>query len=94
MMGGMAVRSLGLADGKGVQFYKFDQIPSTKDYITEWYQVLNNLQLTETEKQAIVDEANYVFALNIAIFEELEGSPFKAMWTLAINTLKLKLGLN
>ena len=93
-MGGMAVRSLGLSDGKGVQFYEFDQIPSTKDYITEWYNKLNNLPLSNAEKQDIVDEANYVFALNIAIFEELEGSPFKAMWTLAINTLKIKMGIN
>jgi len=49
--------------------------------------------LTEQEKQEIVDEANFCFGLNIAIFEELEGSPFKAMWTLAMNSLKLKLGL-
>lgn len=94
MMGGMAVRSLGLEAGQGVQFYEFDQIPKVKDYITEWYETLNNLQLSGTEKQEIVDEANYVFALNIAIFEELEGSALKAMWTLAINTLKLKMGIN
>ena len=55
MMGGMAVRSLGLSDGKGVQIYEFDQIPSTKDHIAEWHQELNNLQLTEAEKQEIVD---------------------------------------
>jgi len=94
MMGGMAVRSLDLKRGQGTQFYEFEDIPSAKDYITKWYQKLNNLPLTESEKQEIVDEANYVFALNIAIFEELEGSPFKAMWTLAFNSLKLKLGLN
>jgi len=94
MMGGMAVRSLGLSDGNGVQFYEFDQIPSARDYITTWYETLNSLELTDIEKQEIVDEANYVFALNIAIFEELEGSPFKAMWTLAVNTLKLKMGIN
>ena len=90
----MAVRSLGLENGQGVQFYDFDQIPTVKDYITKWYETLNNLQLSDAEKQEIVDEANYVFALNIAIFEELEGSAFKAMWALAINTLKIKLGIN
>eukprot|EP00522_Entomoneis_paludosa_P004990 CAMPEP_0172468328 /NCGR_PEP_ID=MMETSP1065-20121228/60999_1 /TAXON_ID=265537 /ORGANISM="Amphiprora paludosa, Strain CCMP125" /LENGTH=283 /DNA_ID=CAMNT_0013225691 /DNA_START=27 /DNA_END=876 /DNA_ORIENTATION=- len=94
MMGGMAMRSLDLTPGKGVQFYEFDQIPSAKEYISEWYQTLNQLDLTETEKQAIVDEANYCFALNIAIFEELEGSAWKAMWTLAFNTIKLKLGMS
>lgn len=94
MMGGMAVRSLDLSNGNGVQFYEFEQISNTKDYITRWYKKLNQLQLSDTEKQEIVDEANYVFALNIAIFGELEGSPFKAMWTLAINSLKLKLGMS
>ena len=93
-MGGMAVRSLGLADGQGVQFYDFDRIPNVKNYITEWYETLNSLQLSDVEKQEIVDEANYVFALNIAIFEELEGSALKAMLTLAINTFKLKMGIN
>jgi len=92
MMSGMATRSLDL-NGQGVAFYQFDEIDSVKDYIAEWYTILNNLDLTAKEKQEIVDEANFCFALNIAIFEELEGSPVKAMWTLAMNSLKLKLGL-
>jgi len=90
----MAVRSLGLGEGDGVAFYDFDNIPNTRDYITGWYRRLNGLKLSDQEKREIVDEANYVFALNIAIFEELEGSPFKAMWTLPFNSLKLKFGLN
>jgi len=93
MMGGMATRSLDLQDGKGVAFYQFDDIPNTKNYISSWYQRLNQLDLTDEQRNEIVDEANLVFGLNIAIFEELEGSPFKAMWTLALNSLKLKLGL-
>ena len=93
-MSGMAVRSLDLKEGKGVQFYEFEGISSVKDYITEWYDILNKLDLTDEEKQEIVDEANYVFKFNIDLFEELEGSPFKAMWTLGISSLKEKLGLN
>mmetsp|Transcript_22137 Transcript_22137/g.61520 ORF Transcript_22137/g.61520 Transcript_22137/m.61520 type:complete len:283 (+) Transcript_22137:78-926(+) len=93
MMGSMARRSLDLSEGHGVQFYEFKDINNTKDYITEWYHILNRLELTDVEKQAIVDEANYCFALNIAIFEELDGSALKAMFTLGINTLKMKLGL-
>jgi heme oxygenase len=93
MMGGMATRSLELTDGKGVAFYAFDEIPNTKDFITDWYQRLNDLNLSEDQKKDIVNEANCVFDLNIGILEELEGSPLKAVWTLAINTLKMKLGL-
>jgi heme oxygenase len=93
MMKGMATRSLNLEDGQGVSFYEFDKIDDTKEFITDWYTRLNALDLTDAQKKEIVDEANYVFGLNIAIFEELEGSPFKAMWSLAWKSLKLKLGV-
>ena len=70
----------------------FDDIPSAKDFITEWYNSLNGLELTDEQKQEIVDEANRVFDLNIGILQELEGSAAKAMLTLLINSLKSKLG--
>ena len=90
MMGGMASKSLGLEPGQGTTFYQFDDIPDTTDFITQWYINLNKLDLTQEQKNEIVDEANLVFALNIEILEELEGSPFKAMLMLAINSLKEK----
>ena len=90
MMGGMASRSLSLQNGDGTAFYTFDDIPSTKDFITEWYTRLNELDLTQQQKEEIVDEANLVFALNIDVLQELEGSPLKAMLTLAVNSLKEK----
>jgi heme oxygenase len=93
MMGGMASRSLDLKDGEGTAFYTFDDIPSTYEYITDWYTRLNALDLTDAQKQEIVDEANLVFDLNIGILQELDGSPFLAMWTLAVNSLKVRLGL-
>lgn len=40
----------------------------------------------------IVDEANKVFALNIGLFQELEGSAVKGMTLLAFNSLKSKFG--
>ena len=92
MMGGMASKSLGLEPGQGTSFYQFDDILDTKAFIDEWYTNLNKLDLTDKQKEAIVDEANLVFALNIEILEELEGSPFKAMMMLAINSLKEKFG--
>jgi heme oxygenase len=90
MMGGMASRSLNLENGDGTAFYNFDDIPSAKNFITEWYQKLNDLDLTEEQKKEVVDEANFVFALNIGILQELEGSPLKAMLTLAISGLRSK----
>lgn len=93
MMGGMATRSLDLEDGNGVAFYEFEDIPSAKEYITDWYQRLNGLDLTDGQKKEIVDEANFVFDLNIGILQELEGSPLKTIWTLSVSALKQKLGM-
>jgi len=94
MMGGMASRSLDLgSNGDGVAFYTFDEIDSAKNFITDWYSRLNSFNLTQEQKQEIVDEANLVFDLNVGILEELEGSPFKAIWSMAIYSLKEKLGM-
>jgi heme oxygenase len=89
MMGSMASRSMDLpADGSGVAFYTFEGVPSTKDFITKWYTTLNALGVSDAQQQSIVDEANLVFQLNIGILEELEGSPWAALWTLAVRSAK------
>merc|ERR1712086_198787 len=93
MMGGMARRSLQLDERRGMSFYEFDDIPQTKPFIEEWYRELNQLDLSEAQKEAIVDEGNLVFALNIEVFEELEGNPVRALWTLASSSLKAALGI-
>lgn len=93
MMGGMASRSLNLENGDGTAFYSFEDITSTNNFITEWYGRLNELELSDDQKHEIVDEANLVFDLNIDLLQELEGSPVKAMLTLAINSLKEKIGV-
>jgi heme oxygenase (biliverdin-producing, ferredoxin) len=93
MMGGMARRSLELEPGAGTAFYEFDQIPSTKPFIEQWYAELNELELSEEQKNAIVDEGNLVFALNIEFFEELDGNPLQSLWTLASTGLRRALNL-
>merc|ERR1712216_806244 len=93
MMGGMAQKSLNLEGGQGIDFYTFPEIDDNKAFIEEWYAQLNLLELSDAQKQAVVDEGNLVFALNIEVFEELEGNPIKALWTLASSSLKSALGL-
>jgi heme oxygenase len=93
MMGGMAVKSLGLRQGDGTSFYDFSDIRNTKEFIEQWYSTLNQLDLTEADQRAIVDEANVVFKLNIDLFEELEGSPISASWNMFVSSLKEAFGL-
>jgi len=92
MMGGMARRSLGLDAESGTAFYSFDKVADGKAFIEGWYSELNQLELTEAQKQELVDEANLVFALNIEIFDELEGNPARALWALAVKGLWGALG--
>lgn len=94
MMGGMATKTLGLAEGKGIEFYQFPAIQDNKAFIEEWYGALNELPLSAEQKQAIVDEANLVFAFNIELFSELDGNALQAMFALAWSSLKEKLGLD
>merc|ERR1740121_1105982 len=91
MMGGMATKSLNLSDGKGVAFYTFDDIPDANVFITDWYNRLNQLDLSDAQKEEIIDEANHVFDLNIGILEELDGSAAGAFWSLVWNTFKEKI---
>ena len=84
MMGGMARSSLGL-EGGGTDFYEFEDIQDTKKFIEGWYGTLNSLDLSDEEKGAIVDEGNRVFALNIDVFNELEGGKravARSLWRL------------
>lgn len=88
MMGGMARRSLGLPEGEGTRFYAFADIPAPADFIEGWYARLNELELSEAQKQRIVDEGNLVFALNIEIFDELEGSAAQGVWALLVDSVR------
>ena len=94
MMGGMARRSLSLDEGRGTRFYEFEYIEDSKSFIEAWYAQLNELELTDEQKRAIVDEGNLVFALNIELFEELEGNPAQALFALALGGLKRALGVD
>jgi heme oxygenase len=72
MMGGMAFRSLGLESKQGVEFHNFEDVCDKHDFVTAWCQRLNELDSTKEQRQAMVDEANSVFDLNIGTLEELD----------------------
>jgi heme oxygenase len=89
MMSGMASKSLGLTKD-GLAFYTFDSIPSPSAFITTWYSRLNELELTDLQKEEIVEEANVVFRHNIAIFDELDGNPAAAVVRIAWESVRTK----
>lgn len=66
---------------------------SLQAFIEQWYGELNQLNLTDEQKEELVDEANLVFALNIDLFDELEGNLLKTFWKLTSSAFSTALGL-
>jgi heme oxygenase len=57
---------------EGLAFYQFDKIPSAKKFKDQYRTCLNELPLNEGQVQALVQEANVAFLLNMRLFEELD----------------------
>jgi heme oxygenase (biliverdin-producing, ferredoxin) len=83
----IAVKAMGLNDGRGVAFYAFDAIPDEKAFKDEYRQAMNQLPIDEATAQAIVDEANDAFHKNMDLFKELEGNLILAIGKLLFNSL-------
>lgn len=70
-IGRILARTFDLADGAGVAFYDFADIPKPKPYKDEYRARLDALPLTADEKLRILAEVKAVFGLNSALFAEL-----------------------
>ena len=72
----IAEKALNLQDG-GLAFYEFDEIPDGKEFKIKYRAALDNLPIDESQKDAIIEEANVAFKLNMQMFEEIEGNSLK-----------------
>lgn len=80
-------RAMNLTDGEGTAFYEFDDIADEKEFKNKYRQAMNELPIDQTMAEAIVDEANDAFAMNMKLFQELEGNLVKAIGVMLFNTL-------
>ncbi len=71
---GIAQGALDNPEGEGFHFYEFDKIPNAKEFKVGYRSTLDNLNLDQKQKDAIVTEANYAFRLNMDMFDEMEGT--------------------
>lgn len=83
LSGGQAIgrilsRHFDLVDGEGVHFYDFAAVPKPKLFKDAYRSRLDALDLSTRDKETIVDEVRQAFALNGAIFTELESKLFSA----------------
>ena len=84
---GIAKKALNPPDGEGLHFYDFPMIEDAKAFKTEYRSTLDNLDLSREQKDALVEEANYAFKLNMDMFNEMKGSATKSLLILLRNTL-------
>ena len=84
---GIAEKAMNLRDGEGLHFYEFEQVEDTKEFKVKYRAALDTLELDQSQIDAIIDEANYAFKLNMFVFDELAGGKrdswkafFKVLW--------------
>lgn len=71
VIGRVLQRTFDLADGVGVSFYEFPQIPKPKPYKDAYRARLDDLGLSPDEVARVVGEVKVVFGLNQGLFDEL-----------------------
>ncbi|MBO3459819.1 heme oxygenase (biliverdin-producing) [Aetokthonos hydrillicola Thurmond2011] len=84
---GIAQTAMNMADGQGVAFYEFDNIPDEKAFKAKYRQALDELPVDDATCDRIVDEANAAFGMNMKMFQELEGNLVKAIGLMLFNSL-------
>jgi len=84
---GIAKKALNPPEGEGLHFYDFPRIEDAKEFKTEYRSTLDNLNLSREQKDALIEESNYAFKLNMDMFNEMKGSATKSLLVLLRNTL-------
>ncbi len=80
-------RAMNLTNGEGTAFYEFEDIADEKAFKDKYRQAMNELPIDQATAEKIVDEANAAFAMNMELFQELEGNLIKAVGVMLFNTL-------
>ncbi|MEL6543350.1 MAG: biliverdin-producing heme oxygenase [Myxococcota bacterium] len=79
VMGKMMRKSLNLCEGEGDTFYRFPEVSDAKAYKLAYKVMLDSLPVRSVRTDEIVTEARHAFALNRALFDELEGNALRAL---------------
>ena len=85
---GIAEKALALGDGQGLKFYDFEKIEDAKAYKAGYRGILDGLPITGHQANAIIEEANYAFRLNMYMFDTLEGNWIQSLLQMIITFIK------
>jgi len=86
----IAKKALNLKDD-GLAFYEFDNIPDGKEFKTKYRAAMDNLPIDEDQANAIIDEANVAFKLNMKMFDEIEGDSLRGFINLLWGSIRSKI---
>jgi len=70
-------------NGEGLAFYEFEGISNPGNFKNRYRTALDNLPITWSDGELIINEANYAFKLNMDVFDEIGASrPFPLLSTM------------
>ena len=88
---GIAEKAMDLREGEGLHFYEFEGITDKKGFKTSYRTALDTLPINQSQANAIINEANYAFRLNMYMFDELQGNGFMSFFRVILGIIKGKL---
>ena len=88
---GIAEKAMDLKDGEGLHFYEFEGISDKKGFKTQYRNTLDTLPINQSQANAIINEANYAFRLNMYMFDELQGNGFMSFFKVLFGVIKGRL---
>ncbi|XP_058259728.1 heme oxygenase-like [Hemibagrus wyckioides] len=66
-------RCLGLKNGEGLAFFTFPAVSSPNLFKQLYRSRMNSIELTETQREGVLEEAVRAFEFNIQVFDELQN---------------------
>ena len=88
---GIAEKAMDLKEGEGLHFYEFEGIADKKGFKTSYRTALDTLPINQSQANAIINEANYAFRLNMYMVDELQGNGFMSFFKVILGIIKGKL---
>lgn len=73
MIARMFAESYGIEDGKGMQFYRFEEIEDANEFKDRYRALLNSAGFTEVEQEQIAEEVALAYRLNSEAGADLEA---------------------
>ncbi|KTG41386.1 hypothetical protein cypCar_00026898 [Cyprinus carpio] len=72
VLGKITQKSLGLSGNKGILFFSFPGVSSPNRFKQLYRSRMNSIELTEQQRQEVLDEATRAFEFNIEVFDDLQ----------------------